>query len=478
MTNDSAINRPVAVDRKPQLLQNSRIFQAKIADHLPSVVRGFGITLTVQDPKLGETKEVIDAMTGAAVGALGWGDTAVVDIITKAAKAATYSYTTTLENPYAEQLAEFYISNSPAGAFAAALWTSSGSEANEMALKIIRQYHMEKGNSQKTKFISRNTSYHGYTIGALSISSNARADKFRDILLPQDQCLKMDPCYPYRNQMDLETVDQYTDRLLLQLEDMVLREGPDTIGGVVVETLPGSSLGTSPPTPGYLLGIRRLCTKYDIVFMLDEVMCGTGRANPSGGLNCWENYLPLDEGPDIQSVGKTLGSGYVTIAGVLVSPKIRDVFVNGSGTIIGGQTYAGHAFNCLVALEIQKRVKQLKLTQNIFKLGNYMGRLLAEKLDNNAIVGDVRGLGGFWSIELVKNTLTKEPFPVHLDVGHKLQDKCFKNGLTVMGVQGCAAGVGDHIMLAPAYIITKDDVFEIVRIVVKSVAELEEDLLD
>lgn len=461
-----------------QLMQNSFIFQAKISERVPTVIKGDGIRITVKDPNTGHVSEVIDGMTGAAVGALGWGDPEVVEIINRAARNTFYSYPAVLGNQYSEELAKFYISNSPPGAFAAALWTGSGSESNENAMKIIRQYHKEKGNFNKTKFISRKTSYHGFTLGALSISSNSRADGFQEILLPQDQCLKMEACYPYRNKMDNETIEQYSDRLLLELESMVLKEDPQTVCAVIVETLPGTSLGTSPPTTGYLLGIRRLCTKYDILFMLDEVMCGTGRANPHGGLNCWENYLPSNEGPDIQSVGKTLGSGYVTIAGVLISPKVRDVFINGSGTIIGAHTYSGHAFSCYVALEIQRRVKKLKLAENIFKMGNYMGELLREKLSNSRIVGDIRGIGGFWSLELVQNTQTKECFPFSLDISHRLQGICFANGLNVVGTQGCASGFGDIILLAPAYIVTKDDIHSIVHIVFKSVEDLEHALID
>lgn len=461
-----------------QLMQNSFIFQAKIAEQVPKVINGNGIRITVENPENGKITDVIDGMTGAAVGSLGWGDPEVVEIINRAARNTFYSYPAILGNEYSEELAKFYISNSPPNAFAAALWTLSGSEANENALKIIRQYHVEKGNFNKTKFISRKTSYHGFTLGALSISSNARAEMFQEILLPQNQCLKMEACYPYRNKADNETLVQYSDRLLLELEVMILKEDPKTIGAVILETLPGTSLGTSPPTPGYLLGIRKLCTKYDILFMLDEVMCGTGRANPNGGLNCWENYLSPDEGPDIQSVGKTLGSGYVTIAGVLLSPKVRNVFIEGSGSILGSHTYSCHAFNCFVALEIQKRVKKLKLTENIFKMGNYMGELLIEKLVDTAIVGDIRGLGGFWSLELVKNSQTKEIFPLSSNMAHLLQNKCFENGLNIMGTQGCANGSGDIILLAPAFIVTKDDIEAIVHIVYMSIKDLEQELMD
>ncbi|KAK6202618.1 aminotransferase, partial [Scheffersomyces amazonensis] len=451
--------------------QKSYVFQAKIDEQLPNVLSGKGIKIEVE--KDGKVTELIDAMTGAAVGALGWGDPEVHKIMAEAATVTSYSYPAYIGNKHAEALAKFYIENSPKGAFAGALWCGSGSESNENALKLIKQYHIEKGNLKKNKFISRTTSYHGYTIGALSISSNPRATAYKDILLPQTQCLKMPVCYEYRNKKKTETSEEYVQILLDQLEEMIIEEDPDTIAAVIVETLPGSSLGTAPPPPGYLPGLRKLCNKYDLIFMLDEVMCGTGRCNPNGGLNCWENFLTVEEGPDIQTVGKTLGSGYVSIAGILISPKVRNTFLNGSGKVIGAHTYSGHAFNCAVALKVQERIKELKLTTNIFKMGNLMGEKLKESLKDSRIVGDVRGIGGFWSVELVKNKDTKESFPLPLDVCHHLQDICFDNGLTVMGNQCCNLDSGDHVSLAPSFIITEENVNEIVAIFEKSVAELD-----
>ncbi|CAK7912703.1 ornithine aminotransferase [[Candida] anglica] len=442
-----------------------------------TVSKGSGIHINVKDKKTGAERTIIDGMTGAAVGALGWGDSAVIDIITEAAKETVYSYPALFGNDYAQQLAQFYIDNSPPGAFAAALWTGSGSESNENALKITYQYWKEQGKSKKTKFISRKTSYHGYTIGALSIGDSARATYFSDILLKSDQCIKMDECHPYRYKKDDESLEEYKNRLLDDLEKLILAEDPETVASIIVETLPGSSLGTCPPPPGYLPGIRRLCDKYDIIFHLDEVMCGTGRCN-NGGLNCWENFLEPGQGPDIQVVGKTLGSGYVTIAGVLVSPKVKQVYTDKNATIMGAQTYHGHGFNCLVALKIQERIKELNLTANMFKMGNYMGELIGQKLlGKSKITGDVRGIGGFWSVEFVKNTDTKEVFDVKLDIGHRIQDVCIDNGLTVMGMQGSFKGTGDHILIAPSFIVTKEDVEKIADIIEKSVLQVEKALI-
>ncbi|KAH3900090.1 uncharacterized protein SCDLUD_003057 [Saccharomycodes ludwigii] len=455
--------------------KKSYVFQCKINEKPAQSIAGKGTRITIEkDGKI--YSDIIDAVTGAAVGALGWGDEDIVDIITEAAKTSTYSFPSLIGNKQSEELAKFYIDNSPKDAFASALWCCSGSEANESCMKIMYQYWLERGKTKKTKFISRKSSYHGFTIGSLSIADNARVVAFKDILLPETQCLKMPVCYPYRFQKKGQTEAEYVQELLGNLEKLIVDNDPETIISVTVETLPGSSIGTVPPPNGYLPGIRALCNKYDILMHLDEVMCGTGRSNPNGGLNCWENFMPLNQGPDLQSVGKALGSGYVTIAGVLISPKVKDAYVNGSNSVVGSHTYASHAFNCSVALGIQKKIIEKGLTKNIFKMGNLMGETLKKKLlANDNIVGDVRGIGGFWSLEFVRDRKGKISFAPKLDVGHRFQAVCFENGINVMGMTGTydyTTGEGDVALLAPSFIITENDVEEIVERVVKSVDEL------
>lgn len=456
----------------------SHILQAKIDKRVPEVIGGKGVKITIKDPYTQSVSEVYDGTTGAAVGALGWGDEEAIAIVNEAAKATTYQFPTVIGNKYAEDLAKFYIDHSAPGAFEAALWTSSGSEANENVMKIVRQYWLEKGKPEKTKFLSRYSSYHGYTIGALSIASSNRSIPFQDILLPQTQCVKVPEFFPYHNQKPDETIDEYADRLLKIYEDTIIKEDPATIGVFTVETLSGTSLGTVPPTPKYLLGIKQLCDKYDILFHLDEVMCGTGRINPNGKLNCWENFLPLDQGPDIQSVGKTLGSGLVTIAGLLVSPKVRSGFVNGTNTIVGGQTYSCHGFSCYVALKVQQKIMKEQLTKNVFEVGNYLGDQLGKSLADSKIVGDVRGLGGFWSVEFVKDKATKETFDPKLDVCHLIQNSAFAKGLLAMGASGCCreTATGDFVVFGPSFVITKDDVNNMVKIFTAAVKEVEQTL--
>lgn len=458
------------------MTQSSYLFSGKVSEHAPMVVGGKGNILTVEDPATHKRREVFDAMGGAAVAALGHGDEEIVAEMAAAAKECSYSYLGYMTNYWAEELAKFYIDKSPKGAFAAALFTCSGSESNENGMKTVRQYWLERGKPEKTVYISRKQSYHGFTIGALSLSESIRKDSYRAVTLPAEQTPKVSCVYPYREMKEGETLDDYCQRLLKELEDKILEVGPEKVGAFLCETLTGSTYGTSPSIPGYLRGVRKICDKYDILMWLDEVMCGTGRASATGGLNCWESWPDFD-GPDLQLIGKTLGSGFVSIAGLLVSPKVRQAFVEGSNYIPGGQTYHQHAFNCRVALAVQKKIDRLGLRKNIYENGNKMGERLKELAESTEIVGDVRGLGGFWSLELVKNKQTKEPFPSKLGVGAKTTVKLFANGMTSMGLGGTAGnGLGDHITVAPSYIITEEDANHIAEMLIQAVKEMENDL--
>ncbi|SCU79162.1 LANO_0A05292g1_1 [Lachancea nothofagi CBS 11611] len=460
------------------LPEPSYTFQATVDAAGPQVVGGKGVRISIE--KEGQVyDDMLDAISGAAVGSLGWGDEDVFEIINNAARSSTYSYPPLITNKAAEALSKFFVDNSPKGAFAAALWCCSGSESNDNAIRIIRQYYLERGLPNKVKLISRASSYHGFTLGAQSISWNPRVDAYEPYLMDREKIvIQISPAYSYRFKKDAETEEAYSQRLIDELEKKILDNDPDTIASVTVETLPGSSLGTCPPPKGYLKGIRDLCNKYDLIFHLDEVMCGTGRSNPNGKLHCWENFLEPCDAPDIQTVGKTLGSGYVTIAGVLVGPKIRDVYLSGSNSVAGGHTYSSHAFNCAVALGIQEKIKKENLTANIFEMGNLMGQKLKDALlSKSNIAGDVRGIGGFWSIEFVKDRATKEPFDCSLNVGGRFKAVCFDNKLCVMGMPGNPDGsCGDRALLAPSFIITEEIVDEIVEKVVKSVDILSKQL--
>ncbi|GMM36182.1 hypothetical protein DASC09_035070 [Saccharomycopsis crataegensis] len=451
------------------------VIQSNVSAPKPMAVDGDGIYITLEDPITKERTTLIDGSTGAAVGAVGHKDPEIIEAMKHAAETSVYNYPGAISNYPSEELAEFLVQNSPKDAFAAVLITGSGSESVENALKLAKQYQDEIGQTQRYKFVSRKKTYHGYTMGCLSMGHNPRRTRFDKFLGDPKTFLKTEAVYPYRDLKEGETLEQYKDRLVKDVEDTFIANDPSTIVGWLGETVVGSTFGTCPPVPGYLEGVREVCHKYGILFMLDEVMSGIGRC---GTFHAWEQYLPENQGPDIQTIGKTLGSGYVTIAAVLVSPKVKNALTDGSNYIIGAQTYHQHAFNCQVALAVQKKVKRDNLIANMKEQGNYLGAQLKEKLlGKSKIVGDVRGSGGFWSLELVKDTKTKEPFAADLKMHGVVGKQISKNGATSMPCPGTVDNkIGDHVLFAPSFIITREQTDKLIDIVVKSVFEVEEQI--
>lgn len=452
-----------------QVLKQSAILQTATKP-VPVALSGKGVYITVKDPKTGETKELIDASSGAAVSSVGHGDDEIKEKMIEAVNDHIYNFPLITANTQSEKLAQWIIDNSPKGAFETATFTGSGSESNENMLKIVRKYHIENGDLKRIKFISRSQSYHGFTIGALSISDNLRKVEFGDILMPESITPKVLQCYPYRFKLKSESLEQYKDRLLKDLEDTFLKEDPETIGAFICETVTGSTFGCNPPIPGYLDGCKAICEKFGALFVLDEVMSGMGRC---GSLHAWEQFME-NGGPDIQTIGKTLGAGYVTIAGILVSPKVMNLFKAKNSAISGAQTYHSHAFNCQVALAVQEKVLREDLISNIKKQGDYLGASFTEALKDSKYVGDVRGAGGFWAIEFVKDKSTKEPFPADVKFSYKFAEKLYENGVFCLNGSGTVDGeLGDHALFSPAYSITSSEVDLIVAAVKKTVDELE-----
>lgn len=465
----------------------SYVFQKKIAEKGLMCVgsKNDGMYLVLEDPTTGEHKTVLDGISGAAVCSLGHNDPEITSQFTKWAEESAYTFGAYYGNNAAEELGKFMCDRSE-GAFESCLWTQSGSEATENAIKIMRQYHLEKGDDKRFKILSRLQSYHGFTLGALSVGDGTRKPPFSKILLSEEQTPKMPQLYPYRDWKEGMSEEDYTKKLLEEAEQCFIDNDPETISGVIIETVGGSTIGTPTPPKGYLDGLKALCHKYGALFMLDEVMCGLGRCgydftfmHPEFGLTTG--------GPDILSVGKTIGSGFVTLAGLFFSPSVCKAFNEGSGYIMGAQTYHSHAFTCRVGLAVQQKIVRDNLVENVRVVGGYMKEQLKEQLKDCKIAGDVRGAGNFLSVEAVKDKSTKEFFDPKLAVGPKLHNMIFAKGVVVMGAAGTVGykynGLndvtcyGDHVMIGPSFTATKDHADIIVKAIVDSFFEIEKELL-
>lgn len=437
---------------------------------VPTAIGGDGIYLDIiiDNGTTSTTRRIIDAASGAAVSSVGHNNAEIQDAMCHAAKNHVYTYTGAYSNLPSEELANFILNKSPPGVFSSATFTCSGSEANENSMKLIRKYFYTKGEPKRCKFISRLQSYHGSTIGALSLGDSSRRIGMDEILLPNERTIKAAQCYPYRHQLKTESLEQYKNRLLDNLNQLFLDSDPHTVAGVFIETVTGTNFGCNIPIPGYLDGVKAICERYGALLVFDEVMCGLGRC---GTFHAWENYMTA--GPDIQTIGKSIGAGYVSLAGILISPKVMNVIqkAESSGVM---QTYHCHSFNCAVGLAVQKKVEKDDLIENIKVQGQHLGESLRHKLSDCQYVGDVRGVGGFWAIEFVKNRKTKEPFDESILYAFKIKDKLFENGVQCLALRGTVDNnLGDHILFCPAFSITRREVDKIIEITVRSIKQIE-----
>ncbi|HEY1610719.1 MAG TPA: aspartate aminotransferase family protein [Paraburkholderia sp.] len=426
------------------------VFHRMPKQTLPVAVAGDGIEIIDSTGK-----RYIDACGGAAVSCLGHSNARVIDAISRQAHQLPYAHTSFFTTEPAERLADHLIAAAPAG-LDHVYFVSGGSEAIEAALKLARQYFVETGELKRRHFIARRQSYHGNTLGALAIGGNAwRRAPFLPILIESHH---VSPCYAYRGRLDGEADDQYAQRLADELEQTILELGPDTVAAFVAETVVGATAGAVPPVRDYFRKIRAVCDRYGVLLILDEIMSGMGR---TGYL-----YACEEDGvaPDLLTIAKGLGAGYQPIGATLVSQRIHDTIVGGSGYFQHGHTYIGHATACAAALEVQRVIAEEKLLDNVLARGEQLRAGLRERYGEHPHIGDVRGRGLFVGVELVENRDTKAPFDPALKLHAAIRREAFARGLMVYPMGGTVDGrSGDHVLLAPPFICTRHDIDAIVE---------------
>jgi adenosylmethionine-8-amino-7-oxononanoate aminotransferase len=391
-------------------------------------------------------KQYLDACGGAAVSCLGHAHPDVLAAMHRQIDQLAYAHTSFFTSDTVEQLAEQLIRTAP-GDLNYAYFVSGGSEAVETALKLARQYFVEIGQPSRTKFIARKQSYHGNTLGALAVGGNEwRRRQFAPLLI---DVIRVSACNEYRDRRADESQQQYTTRLLNELEQAILDADPETIIGFCAETVVGATTGATPPTPGYLKGVRSLCDKYGILYIADEVMCGMGR---TGTLHAFEQD---DVIPDLVTIAKGLGGGYQPIGAVLASEKIVSALQAGSGLFQHGHTYICHATAASAALAVQQVIERDNLLDAVKQQGAYLQNSLRECLGDLPHVGDTRGRGLFAGVELVRDKESKTPFEPALKLHAAIKANCMARGLLVYPMGGTIDGqYGDHILVAPPFIIT------------------------
>ncbi len=428
---------------------DTRVFHRQLLKRPPVAVRGQGIHLFDE-----QGRRYIDASGGAAVSCLGHGHPDVVAAMHRQIDQLAYAHTSFFTTGVAEQLADQLVRTAPEG-MSHVYFVSGGSEAVEAALKMARQYFVEIGQPQRQHFIARRQSYHGNTLGALAVGGNEwRRRQFRPLLI---DVTHVSPCYAYRDQRPDETAEQYGQRLVRELEETIERLGPQNVMAFVAETVGGATAGVLTPVPGYFKGVRELCDRHGILLILDEVMCGMGR---TGTLHACEQEGVV---PDLLTIAKGLGGGYQPIGAVLAQSRIVDAMREGSGLFQHGHTYLGHAVACAAALAVQQVIERDDLLARTRALGQHMHERLDALLGSHPHVGDIRGRGLFWGVELVADRSTRQWFDPALRLHARIKAEAMARGLMVYPMGGTVDGhAGDHVLLAPPFISTEADIDEIV----------------
>ena len=405
----------------------------------------------------------LDACGGAAVSNLGHNNRYVIEAVKRQLDSLAYAHTAFFTSETLEQLATKLCSLAPG--MDKALLLSGGSEANEAALKLARQYFVEIGKPDKRLFIARKQSYHGNTLGALAVGGNEwRKEDFRPLLKTAHH---IDPCYAYRYQQAGESDLDFGQRMANQLEEKILELGPENVAGFMAETVVGATMGAVAPAPGYFKRIREICDTYDVLLILDEVMCGAGRC---GTMYAYEQE---DIIPDMVSTAKGLGGGYQAIGGLLCQNRILEPIQQGSGFFQHGHTYMGHTTAVAGALATIECLERERLIDNVYSLGETLMQSLHSKLADQPHVGEIRGRGLFIGVELVADRGSKEPFDPALKVHAKIKKLAMTKGLLCYPMGGTIDGrLGDHVLLAPPFIIDQEHIAIISSILSETIEQV------
>ncbi|MEL6595013.1 MAG: aspartate aminotransferase family protein [Pseudomonadota bacterium] len=434
----------------------SNVFPRHTKGKLPVAQKGDGIYIMDTDGKA-----YLDGSGGAAVSCLGHSDPDVIHAIKTQLDSLDFAHTGFLTSAPAEALASKLISNAPEGIDRAYL-VSGGSEAVEAALKLARQYMIEIGQPERTRFISRRQSYHGNTLGALGTGGNLwRREPFDPVMVSASH---INACFEYRGRASTERAYDYGQRVANELEEELLRVGPDTVIGFLAEPVVGATAGAVPAVDGYFKRIREICDQYGILLILDEVMCGMGRTGTF--FACEQDSVR----PDIVTIAKGLGAGYQPIGAMLCSADIYNAIENGSGFFQHGHTYLGHPVACAAAHAVVTKLTDGGMTARAAQIGEYFGKALRETFAQHPHVGDIRGRGMFRALEFVADRETRAPFDPSKKMAAHLKAKAMENGLICYPMSGTIDGQnGDHVLLAPPFICTENQIDELVGKLQKSV---------
>ena len=419
-----------------------------------------------------EGKKLLDAAGSAAVVSIGHGVLEIGQAMAEQAAKLAFVHSSEFQTRIAQQLADRLLALAPSNfqRGGRVFLTSGGSEATETAIKLCRQYFLERGETRRAKIVSRRQSYHGSTLGALSVSGNtARREPFLPLL---SEWGHIAPCYCYRCPLGLE-YPQCNVACADEMEKYLGENEPETVAAFIFEPVSGATLGAVAPPDGYAERIAEICRRHGILLIADEVMTGIGRTGKPFAVDHWGVK------PDILLVGKGVGSGYAPLGAVLASAEIADAFVRGSGRFVHGFTYSAHPVAAASGLAVLDYIQKNQLFDRVFTAGVELGRALKGLRDESTIIGDVRGLGLLWGIEFVRDRESRAPFEAGAQVADLVFDAAYDAGVLTYPIRGCVDGTkGDHLLLAPPFILSSEEISTLAAGLKTALARVEKNLSD
>jgi L-2,4-diaminobutyrate transaminase len=435
-----------------------------IADHLRTgpriMAEGAGLTLTDT-----AGRRYLDAVAGLWCVAIGYGRTEVAEAMAAQSRRLAFYHTfTSMSNEPQIRLADRLLALAP-GRMSKVFFGTSGSEANDTQVKLVWYYNNLRGRPRKKKIIARRDGFHGTTVAAASLTGIEAFHRAFDLPLPQ--ILHTSPAYHYRHAAPGQSEEDYASALAAELEQLIEREGPDTVAAFIAEPVMGAG-GVVPPPRGYFEKIQRVLRRYDVLMIADEVICGFGRLGRMFGSEVYGIE------PDLVTVAKQLTSGYFPLSACFVSEEIWNALREGSselGPFAHGFTYSGHPVGAAAALANLDIVLGEDLVGNAARVGPYLQECLRSKLAGHPLVGDVRGVGLIAGVELVADRATRELYPSVVKVAPRIAQGCMEDGLIVRALPG-----GHVIALSPPLCITRVQVDEIVDGLARAIERVGDEL--
>ncbi len=437
------------------------VFPRNFLKTYPQAVRGEGCFVYTSDGR-----RYLDASGGAAVVTIGHGVEEIGRAMAEQAERLAYVHSSQFHTATAEKLAHRILALAPKGMRreGRVYFTTGGSEAVETALKLARQYWIEKGEKKRWRVLSRWQSYHGSTLGALGVSGNVRRrEPFAPMMADWGH---IPPCYCYRCPLGLHYPECNVD-CADELDRTLDRDGADDVAAFIFEPVVGATLGAVVPPEGYVQRLAEICRRRGILLIADEVMTGMGRTGRPFAVEHWNVT------PDMILVGKGIASGYAPLGAVIAAGHVAEAISKGTGTFLHGFTYDAHPVAAAAGNAVLDYIEREKLFAAVDPAGRELCAAL-EPLKRFSVVGDVRGMGLLFGVELVRDAKTSESFPADARIAARIQADAFEAGVMTYPIQGCADGVrGDHILLAPPFTITAQEIRMLAEALEHAIADLE-----